>query len=53
MGTRSRFSTAGVFAFAFSAKPKSVWTGNTFESVLAFALRSSLALPEMDTWIVG
>ena len=46
MGTRSGFATAGAFAFAFSATPTSVWIVNTFESAFAFALRSSLVLPE-------
>ena len=40
MGTGSSFAAASVFAFAFSAKPTSVWIVNTFESV--FALCSPL-----------
>ena len=51
MGTRSRFSTASVFAFAFSAEPTGVLIAETFESVFAFAL-GSLALLEMNTWIL-
>ena len=52
MGTRSRFSTASVFAFAFSAEPTGVVIVETFESVFAFALGSSLALLEMNTWML-
>ena len=50
-GTRSGFSAAGVFAFAFSAKPTSVWIVNTFESVFALPLRKSLTLTEVNTWM--
>ena len=47
MGTRSRFSSAGVFAFAFPAKPSSVRIADAFESVFAFALCSSLTRSEV------
>ena len=49
MSTRSRFSAASVLVFAFFAEPTSVRIINTFGSVFAFALRSSLVLPEMYT----
>ena len=54
MGTRSGFSAANLFAFAFAfpAKPTSVRIVNTFESVIAFALCSSLTLSEVDTWML-
>ena len=52
MGTRSGFSAASVFPFTFSAKPTSVGIVNTFESVFAFALRSSLTLTEVNTWML-
>ena len=40
IGTCSRFSTAGVLAFAFLLEPTSVGIVNTFESVFAFPLRA-------------
>ena len=52
MGTRSRFSIACVLAFAFSAEPTGVVIVETFESVFVFARSSSLALLEMNTWIL-
>ena len=52
MGTGSRFSTASVFAFAFSAKPASVRIVDAFESVFASAVRSSLTLTEVDPWML-
>ena len=52
MGTRSRFSIASVLAFALSAKPTGVLVVDTFESVFAVVLRSSLALPETNTWML-
>ena len=52
MGARSRFSDASVFAFPSPAKPTSVWIVNTFASVFAFALRSSLSFSEVKTWML-
>ena len=49
MGTRSRFSAASVFTFLM--KPTSVSVVSTFDSVFAFALRSSLTVSEVDTWM--
>ena len=50
MGTRSKFFAASVFAFAFSTKPTRIV--NTFESVLTFALCSSLTFSEVETWML-
>ena len=50
--TRSRFSAASVFAFAFPAKPKSARIVNTFESVFAFSFFSSLTLSKVNTWML-
>ena len=52
MGTRSGFSAASVFAFAFPAKPTGVRIVSTFESVFAFALHASLTLTEVNTWML-
>ena len=49
MGTRSGFFFASVLAFAFPIERFEV---NTLESVFAFALRSSLTFPEMNTWML-
>ena len=53
MGSRSKFSTASVFAFPSSAKPRNVWIVNTFESAFAFALRSSMTLSEVNTQMLN
>ena len=52
MGTRSRFSIPCVLTFAFSVEPTGVLIVETFESVFAFALGSSLALLEMNAWML-
>ena len=53
MSTRSGFSAASVLAFAFFAEPTSVRIVDAFESVFAFALRSSLTFSEMNTWMLN
>ena len=52
MGIRSIFSIASALAFAFFAEPTGALIVETFESVFAFALGSSLALLEMNTWML-
>ena len=49
MSARSRFSAASVLVFAFFVEPPSARIVNTFESLFAHAIRSSLTLPEMKT----
>ena len=50
--TRSAFSAAKVLAFAFFAEPTSVRIVDAFESVFAFALRLSLNLTGVNTWML-
>ena len=52
MGIQSIFSIASALAFAFFAEPTGALIVETFESVFAFALGSSLALLEMNTWML-